>query len=265
MMETEQIDTTSAKTALGSEELKGMRALFACPTYGPVDPECARDQRVEIMTSAKHGLEWAGDTSTDRMGYGPARNHVCNRLYVEPGLADGVMWMDSDIRTHGGAVTQLLHSVRKFEADFVSGIYHQRGGTFLPVFYHFNDEAGKFQHYVNYPENSLLPVDGCGFGFVWTSLKLIQAIADSPDFDRKAGWFPDNRDSGGFGEDLSFCQQASKVGVQLYVNTAVQVGHLGEPEVIGKAHFEEAQERRKEEGFVEPLKARQWGVKDDWV
>jgi hypothetical protein len=61
---------------------------------------------------------------------------------------------------------------------------------------------------------------------------LIQKIAKLPDFSRKHGWFPDRRDVGGFGEDLSFCYYAKQAGVRLYANTAILLGHTAERQVI---------------------------------
>jgi hypothetical protein len=90
---------------------------------------------------------------------------------------------------------------------------------------------------------------------------VIETIAKSKYFDKNKGWFPDERDSGGFGEDLSFCWLAMQCKIQLYVNTAVQVGHTGDPHVVYKEdHIRElaagrasADQKKKE--------PESWGIK----
>jgi len=194
-----------------------------------------------MMVASNNGLMWGGDSSPDRMGFSAARNKVAQAM-LEGGkdLADGIIWVDSDIRMPPKTFLSLLASARQFNASFVTGVYHQRGGLHRPVFYEWDERAKTFRSAMDYPPNVFAPTGGCGFGIVWTGLDVIEKIADHPDFDDRTGWFPDRRDAGGFGEDLSFCHLAIKAGVQLYVNTEVQVGHLGDPEVITKEHYVKA-------------------------
>lgn len=217
--------------------LDGMKAILVCPTYGPVDPVCAKDLRVSTMVAANKGLSWAGDASADRMGYSLTRNSSTQVLFQQGKDADGIMWVDSDIRCEPNSILALLATAREYDLDFTTGIYHQRAGRHLPVIYEFDEEAQKFRQYQGYPENSLVPVDGCGFGFVWTSRRLVEAIADDPEFNAEEGWFPDKRDAGGYGEDLSFCFQARRAGFRLQANTSVLVGHLAAQYVVTRQDF----------------------------
>jgi hypothetical protein len=174
------------------------------------------------------------------------------------------MWVDSDMRQGNGDMLKLLHSVRHFNAEFVSGVYHQREGSHHPVFYHLDQKAQKFRPFKDYPENKFYPAEGCGFGFVWTSNKLVRAIAEHPEFDPEDGWFPDRRDAGGFGEDLSFCYQAHRAGFQLFVHTGVQLGHMGDPAVVYREDFLRVKKEREDAGLdkVAPAKMK-WGVEDE--
>jgi glycosyltransferase involved in cell wall biosynthesis len=186
---------------------------------------------------------WLGDVSADRMGYGAARNHACEQLIEQATEADGIMWIDSDIRPDPGSITQLLWTARRGGHDFITGVYHHRAGAFHPVIYDWVPKRiGQRAGFIicdGYPENTVAKMGGCGFGFVWTSAELIRAIKDSRHWKEKSGkWFPDRRDEkDGYGEDMSFCILAKKAGYQLMVHTGVQVGHTGDPEVITKQHF----------------------------
>lgn len=227
----------------------GVKIALAVPSYGHADTLCQKDVRVAVMVAAAYGVVWVGDASPDRMGFSAGRNKVAEEVMDDP-FVDGIMWIDSDIRMRPNAIANLLTAAKEVKAEFISGAYHQRGKPFAPVFYHYNTVKDSFQSFQNYPENVVAPVEGCGFGFVYTSRACLQKIAAwkpqpkmklhplfAEGFTKKRGWFPDDRDNGGFGEDLSFCYQALKAGVPLWVHTGVQLGHLGEPEVITRERF----------------------------
>jgi len=248
-----------------ADEFSGFRVMLVTPTYGPVDPICAKDLRVAVMGASNHGVYWCGDGSGDRMGYSLTRNGSTQIAYEKEDIG-GIMWVDSDIRPAPNSILSILASVRDFKAEFVTGIYHQRAGRNLPVIYDFDEETEHFRQYQGYPENTFMPVDGCGFGFVWTSRKLIRAIAEHPEFKQEDGWFPDKRDAGGYGEDLSFCYQARRAGFQLYANTSVQVGHLAAPYVVTRQDFLNKEVKGDELAKV-VLKERKnigvWGERED--
>jgi hypothetical protein len=219
-----------------------MKAGLAVPSYGPTDSLCAKDVRVAIMNASAAGLTWVGDISPDRMGFSSARNAVCQTVIGEgPDFTDGVVWIDNDMRMPRWAITRMILAAKKLDADFVSGVYHKRGEGYTPVFYMFEEKDDQFWSIDDYPEDMIVPADGCGFGFVWTSFKMIDAIARHEDFVPEDGWFKKQ----GLSEDLAFCYFARKAGFQLYVDTGIQLGHTGEPEVITREHFLRAKEEKK--------------------
>jgi len=206
------------------------------------------------MGAANKGLQWVGDASPDRMGWASARNTVAQVIADEPDVADGIMWIDSDIRVPADGIVRLLaHNL-----DFVTGVYHQRLPLHNPVFYGWNDDKKMFQPADDYPVDTLAPTDGCGFGIVWTSTKLILAIAGLNEFD-EGGWFKDARDAGGLGEDLQFCHYARKAGFQLYVDTGVQAGHCGELHVVTREDFLREREANKA-NVSSPQPKRKYGL-----
>lgn len=243
--------------------LTGLRAILVSPTYGNVDPQCARNLRVAMMSAATQGLHWTGDASPDRMPYGFARNVAAATLRNHPDAADGIMWVDSDIVCPADSITRLLTAVKTHSLDFVTGVYHIRKPPYLPVLYKWDDTPKMYLQCLDYPQQQIISIDACGFGFVYTSSRLINAMADSPHFSSSEGWFPDRRDVGGFGEDISFCDIAKKCGFQLYVDTGVQVGHTGDPAVIWEANFR-AQNLTIESPEIQnrPVKAN-WGKPPD--
>lgn len=200
------------------------RLVMACPTYGPLDPQAVVSQRCAIMHAAEHGHTWIGDSSPDRMGWTVARNKIVEGVIQTE--ADYVCWVDSDVILPPFAFTELLRT----QHDFVTGIYHQRHPPHYPLIAHYNQDRDTFAWYVEWPQNVIAPIDGCGFGCVVTSTKLLKAL-DPP-------WFHYEK----FSEDFDFCRKAARAGFQLYVHTGVQCGHLQDPRPATVAEFKTAWE-----------------------
>lgn len=227
-------------------ELKDLTVVLSSQTYGHVDPICVQKIRQSVMYASNHGLTWMGDVSGDRMPYSAARNQACEQLVEQCPEVDGIMWIDSDIQPRPEDITRLLFDAVRCDFDFVTGIYHQRDGDFQPCIYDWVQGRTLLGRYRKkgfvicdgYPANVIEKVAGCGFGFCYTSKKLVQAIKDSKYWKKEEGqWFPDKRDIGGFGEDLSFCWAAAQLGYQLWVDTSVLVGHTGGSQVVTQETF----------------------------
>jgi len=237
--------------------IEGMKVVLSSQTYGPVNPVTNKFLRVAIMYAANRGALWAGDASVDRMSYGKARNIATQYALNQQPDADGIVWVDSDIKPQPHQIAQLLHVARHGKLEFLTGVYFQREGVHNPVFHAWNEDMKTFQPAEAYPARTLGKADGCGFGFVYTSLKLMRDVAFSKNFDPEVGWFPDRRDTGGFGEDLSFCQMVKDAGHQLYVDTGIIVEHEGQVQYVGEADFE-----REREAWIRDNKKQpkvEWG------
>jgi hypothetical protein len=223
------------------------RLLLAVPSYGHLEPSIEKDLRVALMVAARHGITWLGDASPDRMSYSAGRNAVA-QVCLDLPECDGVLWVDSDVKVPPNAILKLLMDAEAFGAEFITGIYHQRAGNHCPLIACYNPDTNKFAYYTEWQDNVIAPVDGCGFGFCYTARSVIQRIAEQPDFNEREKWFPDTRDvEGGLSEDFNFCLKAKRAGIQLWVTTAVQLGHAGEPEIVTREHFLEMRAKREAE------------------
>lgn len=200
-----------------------VKVAFASITYGPVDPRIVASQRVAIMHAARHGnVDWVGDVSPNREKFDVARNHVakvaCDDIEKD---TDYVFWVDSDIELPADAISRLV----SHGDPFVTGIYFQRLEPHYPLVAiqlptPKKDYSGSFQWIIKWPENAYFPADGCGFGCVLTSVKLLRDINQE--------WFKYER----FSEDFDFCVKARKLGYKLMVDSNVLCGHLGDPKPI---------------------------------
>jgi hypothetical protein len=190
--------------------------IFACPSYGPLEPDVVIGQRLAIMHAAKHGgVTWVGDCSPNDVKLSTidaARNRIVTEALQSD--AHAIFWCDSDVVLPPHAITALVGATH----EFVTGIYHQRAAPFYPVIARFDPDPaphGQMRWIVGWPENVVAPIDGCGFGVALTGLALLRRMT--------APWFAFTH----FSEDFTFCQRAAAAGGQLYVHTGVLCGHIG--------------------------------------
>lgn len=203
-----------------------MRLALAVPTYGPIDPHIDKHLRAAIMTASNHGIQWAGDVSTIRVGWVDARNGAVDAA-IEAG-ADGIFWMDDDILLPPQAIVQLV----SYEKDFTSGVYYQKFFPHWPLCAMFNGK--KFAWFRDLPEdNKIFEVDGIGFGCAFTSMKLLKALKEK--YEKPFAW---GDTKGEFSEDFTFCLRAGELGMKPWVDTGIKCGHSPlEPHFVTEANF----------------------------
>jgi GT2 family glycosyltransferase len=197
------------------------------------------------MEAAKEN-EWMGDVSTIRRGWVDGRN-ASARDAVEAGNVDYVVWVDDDVNIiYPDALARLV----RYNEDFVTGVLFQKLPPYYPLISMWNREKEGFSPFEAWPENTFLPVDGCGFGICVTSTALLRKIQALPSFE-KDGWFNQIPGPRGvpFSEDFSFCLRAKEAGVQLYCDTAILLEHQIGPEFASvKNHKAAEAARRAEDG-----------------
>lgn len=152
-----------------------------------------------------------------------ARNTLAKQAVTEG--YDRVLWLDSDMDFDPDLLKRLSEDMDEGR-DLVSGLYFKRKAPVKPVIY---KELGYYKSedeitpiavpFEDYPRDSLFTIAGCGFGGVLCSTELIQKVGD------KFG-LPFSPIMG-FGEDLSFCSRCTQLGVELWCDSRVKMGHVG--------------------------------------
>lgn len=147
---------------------------------------------------------------------------------------DRVLWIDSDMTFESDAMAELSHDLDDGRR-VVGGLCFTRRNT-KPVIY--SDvgirlrEDGRIEPYrtymENYPRNSLFKVAGTGAGFLMMETSVIREVYEKfgPPF------FPEI----GFGEDLSFCRKCTRLGIDIWCDSSVRIGHIGQT-VIDEATY----------------------------
>ena len=141
---------------------------------------------------------------------------------------DRVMWFDSDMMFQPDTLQRLHNDMDNLECEMVTGLYVKRYTPVEPVLYETIEEPtrqpdGKLLKnittYTDFPRKAVLPVAGCGFGCVLTSVKLLKEVWNT--FGPAFNPYP------WAGEDISFCHRVNLLGHQIWCDSNVSCGHIG--------------------------------------
>jgi hypothetical protein len=220
-----------------------MKVAFACPSYGPIDARVVHAQRHAIMMAWANGIEVHGDVWIDRAGWDTARNRIADGFLKGDSDFDGMFWCDSDTVLTPDAIVRLAIP----EVDVCTGIYYGRHPPHEPQIHVYNEPADAWNRILQWPDDGkIFPVHGHGFGCVYTSRKALE-VTQQVDFGgppmimgdgslqpvERRWWFRTGR----WGEDLTWCHYARQMGLILWCNPNVVVGHQGEVDTVGPEHF----------------------------
>ncbi len=197
--------------------------IFARPTYGASpDRQIDTSHLAAIMYAANRGIKWAGPVCPDRVGWREARNGVVEETieYACNSIVDGVIWVDDDVHVPAHA----FYVLATHGLDLVGGLYFQRTAPYLPVAAKLTAK-GDFDFWWDYPAAVLTPVDGVGFGCIYTSLHVLRAVAALPEAVDAGGPFSGQSSGKPYGEDFLFCHRAAKLGIQPHVDTGILCRH----------------------------------------
>lgn len=196
-----------------------MKVLIAVPCMEQVAAEFAQS----LATLNKRG-ECAVSFVIGSLIY-DSRNKLAKQALAMG--ADVLVFFDSDMTFSADTLERLLKHIED-DKDIVSGLYFKRRPPYTPVLYKSLEANGKAEDFVDYPQNSLFKVEGCGFGCVAINTKVLYEIALSC-----GNWFEPLEH---YGEDLSFCYRAKQRGIDIYCDSSIKLGHIGHAVITEEAY-----------------------------
>lgn len=148
-----------------------------------------------------------------------ARNDIVGRLLTDHAFDSitHLLWIDDDMVFTPNAARRLL----AHDLPIVGGLCHgRRAPHYAPILIHYKDDVPYYQH--DYPQG-LVEVDATGGAFLLVKREVYEAIEKA--FPKPGeGPFTDQ----GKGEDVAFCQRARDCGYKVFVDTTLEIGHIGE-------------------------------------
>lgn len=130
-----------------------------------------------------------------------------------------VLWLDADMVFEPDICETLLN----MKQDMACGLFRSRHNNrrayalFSSLY-----PAVRYEALESNPEllNDIFTVEGCGFGCVLTTVDLLVRVLTAND---NTCFMPTRN----FGEDLAFCERVRNLGIDIYCNPDVKVGHIG--------------------------------------
>lgn len=153
--------------------------------------------------------------------------HDTRNSFAGEAIRDGydrVLWVDDDMRFSPDLMERMAEDMDGGR-EYVAGLAFKRVYPTSPVIYSaFTDipEApGLYrpEPMLDYPHDSVFEIAASGFGCVMTSTALLKRVWDKygPPFAYHAN----------LGEDLSFCWRVKQMGIPMYCDSRIKVGHMG--------------------------------------
>lgn len=155
-----------------------------------------------------------------------ARNSLTKRA-IEEGF-DRVLWLDSDMAFESDTLVKLGETMDEYNADYVSGLYFARKPITHPIIYKeliydINQEKQTLDaraiRYDDYPRDSVFEIAASGFGCVLIKTSALEAVHKV--YGQPFSPMP------GYGEDITFCWRMANLGMKMYCDSRVKLGHVG--------------------------------------
>ena len=153
-----------------------------------------------------------------------ARNDL-TIMAIEGGF-EYIMWIDSDMVFEADLVRRLLDDAKDGK-DYVTALAFTRSIPCVPTIYDqilWEEKDGGVRcgihPYFDYPQNSLFTIKGSGLGACLMKTDLLKAVGK--EF-KTAPFNPLN----GLGEDVSLNWRLDQMGVKMWCDSRIKVGHVG--------------------------------------
>ena len=170
-----------------------------------------------------------------------ARNMLASKALN--GGFDRILWLDSDMVFRPDLLIRLAKDMDEGR-EMVSAVYFKRKPPFTPICYktleyseHDNKPAYKLEPYLDYPKDDVFKSAGCGFGAVMMTTDLIRKVAERFGYPFSPMM--------GIGEDLTFCWRVNQLGVPIWCDSRIKVGHSGVMTVTEETYLTSRQEAPK--------------------
>lgn len=194
-----------------------MRILIGTPFKDSASDDYIKSLADLIIYTQNQGHEVA--YVNEHGGLYDARDRICGR--VIRGHYDYMLQIDSDMTFPEDALCRLLDR----NVDVITGVYVGKCEAHKPVLFtelHKDDEnAGPYSRKHGLRElmkDELFTVAGCGAGFLLVREHILRIMRI-----HTHEWF---RPYDGLGEDVSFCQRCTELGIKIYADKTITMGHI---------------------------------------
>lgn len=197
-----------------------MKLMIAIPSLDYMHVETVKCLTALIRKLQQDGIEHDVRICAGTLVYF-ARNNLATAA-VEDGFTH-VLWLDADMVFTENVVDDLMFCGK----DFVCGVFQSRRKPFHSCMF---KSILPPVRWTEYPEEPFR-LAGCGFGLVLMKTDVLKKV--------KAYFGTCFQPTPEAGEDLAFCKRATDIGIEIWCDPKVRVGHIAHipifPEDYGRA------------------------------
>ena len=187
-------------------------------------------------------LQRAGDTvigfEVGSLVYN-ARNNLARQAVKSE--ADWVLWLDSDMVFGPDLLQRMLKVCTENDIDFLTALCFRRKPPYTPTLFdrlEKTDKGASYTALMSVPDGRF-QVGGCGFAGVLMSMDVLLSVMA-----KFNGRMFEPID--GFGEDVAFCWRARQCGYDIWCDSDIELGHVGNF-VVTRSIFEAYNEEENKE------------------
>lgn len=158
-----------------------------------------------------------------------ARNKQAETFLTQSN-AEWLLIVDSDMEFEPDSVDRLVAEADPVKAPIVGGLCFGGRVTatkteYFATLYGYGENLEPYA-FLEYPENTMFPVNGTGTGFLLIHHSVFEAVK-AKFGDRLLPWFEEMvMDGRLWSEDQMFCLRAQQCGFPIHVHTGVKIGHV---------------------------------------
>lgn len=180
-------------------------------------------------------LQRAGDTmigfEVGSLVYNARNNLARQAIKAE---ADYVLWLDSDMVFSPDLLQRMMKVSKENDIDFLTGLCFRRKPPYTPCLFDKlerleNGAGASYTALMSVPDGRF-KVGGCGFAGVLMTTDVILSVSA-----KFGGRMFDPMP--GFGEDVSFCWRARQCGYDIWCDSEIELGHVGNC-IVTRKYFE---------------------------
>lgn len=180
-------------------------------------------------------LQRAGDTmigfEVGSLVYNARNNLARQAIKAE---ADYVLWLDSDMVFSPDMLQRMMKVSKENDIDFLTGLCFRRKPPYTPCLFDKlerleNGAGASYTALMSVPDGRF-KVGGCGFAGVLMTTDVILSVSA-----KFGGRMFDPLP--GFGEDVAFCWRARQCGYDIWCDSEIELGHVGNC-IVTRKYFE---------------------------